>query len=96
MYKPHTSIWILLLEFMTLFILLWPFYLMNGLGAGDCKLLLMTGIYEQPERMVYILFFSFLLGAVWGLGKHFLQQTGFNSKIHFAPFILFGTLLTIL
>lgn len=92
--KQYGDVAGILARLIILYILLWAVYQAGGLGAGDCKLLLMTGTFQTWNVMIYILLYSFLLGSVWGLGKRFLA--GEPDKIHFAPFILFGTLLTIL
>ena len=48
-----------------LFIVLYPFYLMRGIGAGDVKLFMMTACYLQGKRLWEYLFVSMLIaGAV--------------------------------
>ncbi len=48
-----------------LFLVLYPFYLMRGLGAGDVKLFIMTACFLQGKRLLDYLFVSMLIaGAV--------------------------------
>lgn len=47
-----------------IFMVFYPFYLIGGLGAGDVKLLMMTGCFIRDERLIQYLFFTFLTAAV--------------------------------
>lgn len=50
-------------EVAILFICLWPFYVMGGLGAGDCKLLLMTGVFLPVKQTVFVVTGTFFIAA---------------------------------
>lgn len=51
-----------------IFAALYPFYLIRGLGAGDIKLLMMTGFYLQGQRLfAYLLVTMLLAGAIAGV-----------------------------
>lgn len=47
-----------------IFAAFYPFYLMGGLGAGDVKLLMMTGCFIRCERMIQYLLVTFIVAAV--------------------------------
>lgn len=50
-------------EVIVLFICLWPFYVMGGLGAGDCKLLLMTGVFLPVKQTIFVVTGTFFIAA---------------------------------
>lgn len=47
-----------------IFMAFYPFYLMGGLGAGDIKLLMMTGCFLRRERLIQYLLITFAAAAV--------------------------------
>lgn len=50
-------------EIFVLFICLWPFYLMGGLGAGDCKLLLLAGVFLPVKQAIFVVVSTFFIAA---------------------------------
>lgn len=47
------------------FLVLYPFYLMRGIGAGDVKLFIMTACFLQGKRLLdYLLISMLIAGAV--------------------------------
>lgn len=51
-----------------IFIFLYPFYLMRGLGAGDVKLIMMMGCYLQGQQLFEYVFVTMLIaGALSGI-----------------------------
>lgn len=60
-------------EVFVLFICLWPFYAMGGLGAGDCKLLLLAGVFLPAKQAAFVVtgtfFIALLESAVLGRRK---------------------------
>ncbi len=51
------------------FVLLYPVYKIGGLGAGDVKLFLMLGSFVTAETLLRIMVSSFVIGAVFSVGK---------------------------
>lgn len=49
--------------------LLYPFFKIGAVGAGDVKLLGVAAGYLPSERVLYFLFFSLLIGAIISLVK---------------------------
>ena len=49
-----------------LFMILFVFYKIKALGAGDCKLLLMIGLYLPIKKSLIILVSSLVLAAIYG------------------------------
>lgn len=49
------------------FVLLYPIYLIGGIGAGDVKLFMVISVFFSFEEMPWILFTAFLIGAIEGV-----------------------------
>lgn len=83
-------------EVIVLFICLWPVYATGGLGAGDCKLLLLAGVFLPVKQAVYVVintFFAASVGII--LLVLFCSVSGKKSElksIRFAPAFLIAVL----
>ena len=73
-------------------LLLWPFYAMGGLGAGDIKLLAVIAVFLSPDALLRVVTVSFLLGALMGLPL-LLQGKSLKTHIHFAAPVGVGVIL---
>lgn len=51
-------------EVIVLFICLWPVYATGGLGAGDCKLLLLAGVFLPVKQAAFVVVGTFLAAAI--------------------------------
>lgn len=49
------------------FALLVPLYLLEGMGGGDVKLLLMIGSWVGPLMILYIALATFVIGGAWSI-----------------------------
>lgn len=49
------------------FTLIWPFYWMGGMAAGDVKLLATLGLFAGPAVVIDIALISFFIGGVWSV-----------------------------
>jgi prepilin peptidase CpaA len=49
------------------FALLWPFYWVGGMAAGDVKLMATLGLFAGPAAIVDITLISFLIGGLWSI-----------------------------
>ena len=78
-------------------ILLYPLFLVRGIGAGDVKLFMVAGCFLDPKNLIYAMVAAFLIGAIMGLIKiilnNFMKKRQRPKTIHFSVPILFGTLL---
>ena len=61
----YSDILIMAAAVIILFICLWPFYVTGGLGAGDCKLFLMTGVFLPVKQTIFIVAGTFSIAAAW-------------------------------
>lgn len=56
-----SDILVMMAEVSVLFICLWPFYAMGGLGAGDCKLLLLAGVFLPVKQAIFVVAGTFFI-----------------------------------
>ena len=68
------AIWFFFLNILFLVALLYPFFKYGSLGAGDVKLLSVCGGYLASDKILYFLFFSMLIAAIFSLGRLFTKQ----------------------
>lgn len=83
------DILIMAAEVVVLFIFLWPVYTIGGLGAGDCKLLLLAGALLPVNQAVYVVVNTFFIAAaeiiLWKLIRKIKKEKREIHSIHFAP-----------
>lgn len=92
--KTPQDIMILIFEVTFLFFCLWPIYQMGGLGAGDSKLLLMTGVFLPVKQALFMIATAFFLAAAAGILKLLADGTHTGKrKIHFTPPLLASAVL---
>jgi prepilin peptidase CpaA len=85
-----------ILQAAVLFILLWPVYLLSGLGAGDCKMLMMCALFfREPENLVLFIANGFVIAAVMGLCKVLALGRSEGRKIRFALPVCIAQLATV-
>lgn len=75
------------------FALLYPLYKIGALGAGDIKLLIMSGSFFKAEESVYIIIFSFTIAAILSLIKMTVKRN-LKERMQYLLSYLFGTLTT--
>ncbi len=49
------------------FALIWPFYWLGGMAAGDVKLMATLGLFAGPVAVINIALVSFLIGGAWSV-----------------------------
>lgn len=78
-------------------LIFFPLFLLGTLGAGDVKAILVLGFYLTARQLAMAIFYSFLLGAVYGICKMLRLHSFFQGmhKIPLAPFICLGVLISI-
>lgn len=68
----------------------------EGMGGGDIKLLAMIGAFLGYKSILFVIFFSSLIGTLVGVIVMIKQRKGRTYPIPFGPFLAIGTLLHIL
>ena len=58
----------------------------EGMGGGDIKLLAMIGAFVGWQGVIFVIFFSSLVGSVAGITYIVLSGKGKRSQIPFGPF----------
>ncbi|MDX8409158.1 MAG: A24 family peptidase [Mariprofundales bacterium] len=59
----------------------------EGMGYGDFKLLAMLGAFMGWQALLFIVFFSSVIGAVVGAISLALARKGMGTQIPFGPFL---------
>lgn len=67
----------------------------GGMGGGDIKLLAALGAWLGPGQVLLVLFLSFLLGGIGGMGLLLLKIKGRRDAIAFAPYIAAAVSITL-
>lgn len=94
--KTHLIAWLILGLF---FSVLWLFT--NGLGFGDVKLILATGVLLTVQSVIPFLILSFGLASVYGIGvmitsqlsKKETKEPALKREFAFGPFIIIALIL---
>jgi len=68
----------------------------GGMGGGDLKLSIYLGIFLGFPSSIYGIYYGFFLGGMFGLLLLALGKKGLKSQIPFGPFLIIGSLLTLL
>ena len=64
------------------FCILYPIYKIGALGAGDVKLFIMVGSFLSVNRLLYVMVVSFIIGAVFSLGK-MISEANFMERMKY-------------
>ena len=62
----------------------------EGMGGGDIKLLAMIGAFVGWQGVIFVVFFSSLVGSIAGILYIVLSGKGSRSPIPFGPFLALG------
>jgi leader peptidase (prepilin peptidase)/N-methyltransferase len=65
----------------------------EGMGGGDIKLLAMIGAFAGWQGVIFVVFFSSLVGSVVGILYIVSSGRGSRSPIPFGPFLAVGAYL---
>lgn len=65
-------------------------------GTGDVILGLLMGIVLGWEKLIVGLFVAYFIGAIFSIGLLVTKKASGGSKIPFAPFLVTGTILSVL
>ncbi|GAA0323775.1 prepilin peptidase [Psychrobacter aestuarii] len=94
--SPTASIWGLLLGFLSLWTVVWVFYLLTkkqGMGQGDFKLLAALGAWLGAAMLPLIILLSSLLGAV--IGMILMKIEGESRPFAFGPYIAIAGIIAL-
>ncbi len=65
----------------------------DGMGGGDIKLLAMIGAFLGWQSLLFVVFFSSLLGSFVGIAAMIKQKSGSQTKLPFGPFLSLAALI---
>lgn len=96
-HKTFSDILVMIPEVTILFLCVWLVYRMGGLGAGDCKLLLLTGVCLPVKHTILVIISTFFIAATEIMLLWIIQKIKKEKKkmtvIHFAPPYLLAVLI---
>ena len=69
---------------------LWYFSRGKWLGAGDIRIAAVMGLFLEPKQLVVALFFSYLIGSLYGLYVLNKSKNKRGIKVPFGPFLIIG------
>lgn len=91
-----SDVFVMAAEVIVLFVCLWPFYSTGGLGAGDCKLLLMAGVFLPVKQAIFVITGTFFIAAAEIIPLKLLRKIRKQGKevraVPFAPAFLLAVL----
>ncbi len=64
------------------------------MGWGDFEISILSGLFLGWPKILLSFFLSFLAGGIVSIFLIFLKKKEFHSKIPFAPFLIFGNLVS--
>ena len=73
-------------------LVLFPFYLVGALGAGDVKFLAAAAAFVPMQEWFLLAGCSLVIAAVYGAGKLLVKRT-LHGRIHFAVPVLVSAML---
>lgn len=73
------------------FCILYPLFCIGGIGAGDVKMLLMTGSFVSVDKQLHVMMFSFIIGALLSIEK-MISEDNFKERMQY----LFSYLMDVL
>ena len=96
-HKTSSDILVIVPEVLLLFFCVWPVYRMGGLGAGDCKLLLLTGVCLPVKHAISVIIGTFFIAAaeimlLWII-RRIRKEKKKMTAIRFAPSYLLAVLI---
>jgi prepilin signal peptidase PulO-like enzyme (type II secretory pathway) len=68
----------------------------GGMGGGDLKLSVYLGIFLGFPNSIYAIYYGFLIGGIFALILLIGGKKGLKAKIPFAPFLVIGSLVSII
>lgn len=72
----HTSLPQSVFSMLLAFLLMYPLFKIGALGAGDVKVFMMAGSFMGPKAFLTVMMSTFVIGAVFSLGKLLIEHNG--------------------
>lgn len=69
---------------------LWYFSSGKWLGAGDIRIVAIMGLLLEPKQLIVALFFSYLVGAIYGVYVLRRSSKKRGVRVPFGPFLIIG------
>lgn len=76
-----------LVQMTIIFFAFYPFYLLGGLGAGDCKLFMMLGCYFSDRELLNCLFISLIIAGAVSIGKIIFYKESRERILYLGQYI---------
>lgn len=95
---PTSAILGALCGYLSLWSVYWVFKLITGkegMGYGDFKLMALMGAWFGWQSLLFILFFSSMLGALFGISLILFKGSDRHTAIPFGPFIAIAGLIAL-
>ncbi len=84
----HSDLWQSVLSMFLAFLLMYPLFKIGALGAGDVKVLMMTGSFMTINEFLIVLAVSFVIGAVFSLIKILAEHNGRERICYFLSYLV--------
>jgi len=68
----------------------------KAMGGGDVKLAFLIGLFNGFPFNILAIFLGFLLGAVFSIGLILLGRKTIKDTVPFGPFLILGSLITLI
>ena len=68
----------------------------EGMGFGDVKLMGMIGVFLGPLSLAYVIFFSAVVGTLFGMVKMIKEGSNVQTMVPFGSCLTIGTVLFLL
>jgi leader peptidase (prepilin peptidase)/N-methyltransferase len=68
----------------------------GGMGGGDLKLSVYLGIFLGFPTSIYAIYYGFLVGGIFAIILLITGKKGLKAKIPFGPFLIIGSLLSLI
>jgi len=78
-----------------LFVVFLTLALVGSMGGGDIKLMTVSGLFFTVPEIPRLIFFGFLIGAIYGIALMILKKKDKNSLFAFGPSLILGVLMTV-
>lgn len=85
--RYHTSLLQPVFSMFLAFLLMYPLFKIGALGAGDVKVLMMTGSFMERRELLAVIVSAFIIGAVFSLVKLFVERNGRERIEYFLSYI---------
>lgn len=85
--RYHTGLLQPVFSMFLAFLLMYPLFKIGALGAGDVKVLMMTGSFMERRELLAVIISAFIIGAVFSLVKLLVERNGRERIVYFLSYI---------